>query len=286
MKLKKIAEDILREYLDESYKLTFNDKKEIENIIRNNYDKYKKDIKETNTETELAKKHIEHFEKMVNKGELSKDEFDAIMQSHLGHNYKRNLIKPVLFNQYYDENFEYVKQDYIKYKEKNSYSNFVHKSTKEKKLENSEYINFYNTLTNTEKQNIKTFLNIVSERINSGTGESIDRIEVRDSFFKTPIKFQKMFSEKPSPYLWRGDYTHPCNDDYDHNDVNYLAMQSFTTNKNTAKEFGYHFNANNIEKYSGSFSVPLYIKYGGDIYDLSDDEGEIMFFDVSYKCKK
>ena len=62
-------------------------------------------------------------------------------------------------------------------------------------------------------------------------------------------------------------------------------MQSFSTNKFTAKEFGIAFNATNIKTYSGSFSLPLYIKYGGEISDFGDDEGEIMFFDVVYKCE-
>ena len=202
--------------------------------------------------------------------------------------YKSKMVKskPILFNKFYGDNIKYVTEDYIKYKERNMYSSFNYKSKNEKKLKNNEYYKFYNALTDTEKNSIKKFLNIVSERIHSQTGESIDRKKVRDSFFMTPLEFQKMFSEKPSPYLWRGDYTHPCDEEYDHNDINYLSMQSFTTYKNVAKDFGYHFNANNIKNYSGSFSIPLYVKYGGDVYDLADDEGEVMFFDVTYKCKK
>ena len=56
--------------------------------------------------------------------------------------------------------------------------------------------------------------------------------------------------------------------------------------KNVARDFGAHFNASNIESYSGSFSLELFINYSeGHNFDFGDDEGEVMFFDVIYKCK-
>jgi hypothetical protein len=283
MELRKFIATTIREYLNESYKLTFNDKQAIEKNVKNEYEKYKNSISRKNNEIESAKKSIEMLKLLVDKGEFTENQIQkTIDQLNLDYISKIPYEKLILYNQFYKENIEYITQDYINYKIRNATTTFNYKS---KNIKNNEYEEYYNTLTNIEKQNIKEFLNIVAERIHSGTGESIDRKEVRDIFFKTPLKFQKMFSEKPSPYLWRGDYTHPCNDDYNHNDVDYLSMQSFSINKNTAKEFGFHFSANNIKNYSGSFSIPLYVEYGGDIFDLGDDEGEVMFFDVTYKCK-
>jgi hypothetical protein len=195
------------------------------------------------------------------------------------------FTKPMLFNQFYKENFEYERDDYIRYKTKNSLTNFQYKSNKEDKLKKYNYKTYYNNLSESEKKSISDFLDIVAERVNSGTGESVSRGDVRDYFFKTPKSFQMMFSEKPSVYLWRGDYAHPCSDDYNNEDKDYLAMQSFTINKNVAHDFGFAFNAKNIKSYSGSFSLPLYTKYGGE-QDFGDDEGEVMFFDVEYNCNK
>ena len=166
---------------------------------------------------------------------------------------------------------------------KNSSMGFNYNSPN-KKVKNINQDDFYKSLSEKEIKSIKQFLNIVGERVSSGTGESVNRKKVRDMFFNTPKSFQELFSEKPSPYLWRGDYTHPCDEDYDHTDKNHLSIQSFSIFKKTAREFGYNFNANTIKKYSGSFSLPLFSKYN-EIFnvDFGDDEGEVMFFDVEYK---
>ena len=70
---KKIATNILQ-YLNETYKLTFDDKKEIEKIIKNDYDKYKNNIEKTNSEIEEAKKFIEHLKKLEYTQEFTKEE--------------------------------------------------------------------------------------------------------------------------------------------------------------------------------------------------------------------
>lgn len=288
--LKKIITTKIREYLNESYKLTFNDKKEIENIIRYNYDKYKKEIEEENSQIEFAKKYIESVKKMVDKGERQKYELEALMQSVLGYRYKLSIMKPMLFNQYYDENINYFKQDYINYKNRQNVKYQFKTSPKEDELKNFNYKEYYNNLTDLEKKNINKFIKIVVIRVDSGTGESINRKEVRDAFFRTPKMFQNLFSEKPSNYLWRGDYGHPCKEnDYDFEDKDYLSMQSFTNSEAVASQFGGDvFSATIIKSYSGSFSIELYNKYGGegDKELPGDDEGEVMFFDVEYKCKK
>jgi len=288
MVLKDYIKRTIKEFLNESYKLTFNDKQEIEKNIRDEYDSYIKDINKTNDSIEVAKKTIELLKDLVKKGESTQEIIEKVIKdSNLDILSKMKPQNPILYNQFYKEKYETIKSDYLLYKERNSLTNFVYKSKKEDYLKNNDFKKIYNNLTELEKKTIKKFLNIVEERVNSGTGESVDRKEVRDMFFKTPITFQKMFSEKPSTYLWRGDYNHPCSEDYEHNDENYLSMQSFSTSKKTAKEFGFIFNANNIKSYSGSFSLELFLEYGNLFgVNFGDDEGEVMFFDVVYKCKE
>lgn len=268
--------------LNESYKLTFNDKKEIDAIIRNQYKLYLKKINDINSQIELNKRTIDIIQNMVNNGEISQENMDKTL---LMFNNNSEPSKPILYNQFYKENYNKIKNDYINNNTKNNLSNFNYRSKQDNKLDNFDYHSYYSNLNDDEKKSIKQFLKIVGLRVNSGDGESIDKQKVRNAFFNTPVKFQKLFAEKPSPYLWRGDTNHPCDDEYDHNDLNYLSMQSFSIYKNVAKDFGYNFTANNIKKYNGSFSIPLYIKYGGDVYNLADDEGEVLFFDVEYKCK-
>lgn len=267
---------ILRQALNESYKMTFQDKQELDKTIKSEYDKYKSAVEAKNLDIEHAKDVIKHYEGTPME-QLFKD-------SNIGYLSRLNISKPMRYNQFYEENYESIKQKYTERKSQNSPSDFEYKSKTERNLNKNNYTEYYDNLTDVEKQHIINFLKIVATRQASGTGESISRMKVRNSFFKTPESFQVMFSEKPSPYLWRGDIAHPCDDDYDNSDSDYLAMQSFTIYKQTAKEFGFHFNANNIKSYSGSFSLPLYVKYGGPS-GFGDDEGEVMFFDVVYKCK-
>lgn len=279
MKLIKFIENTILEYLNESYRLTFDDKQGIEKNIRTKYKKYIEDIKSHNDDIKLYKNALKSA-----KAVWSDEDYENLLKN-FGYYLNAEVSNSIRFNKFYLENIEQVKNDYIKYKEKNATTNFSYKSKQEKNLKNNEYENFYNSLVIIEKKSIINFLKIVAERVNSDQGESIDRREVRNAFFKTPVKFQKMFSETPSPYLWRGDYEHPCNDDYDHNDSNYLVMQSFSTSKYIAKKFGFNFNAKNIKTYSGSFSLPLFVEYGDETYGFGDDEGEVMFFDVVYKCE-
>ena len=176
-------------------------------------------------------------------------------------------------------------QDFINYQTRKG-GVVTFKGLDEKVLNPEMVEQYYNTLNSNEIKSIKTFLKIVAIRQDSGTEESIDRDEVRDSFFNTPIGFQKMYSVKPSKFYWRGDDIHPCDVDYE-SDPDYLKMQSFSNSK--TYDFGdIRFPSTRIGSYSGSFSLPLYIEYGFNSINLmfSDDEGEIMFFDVIYKCNK
>jgi len=273
-----IQRDIDDEILNESYKLSFEDKKDIEKMVRTEYKNYKTEIIKGNKDIEVAKKVMDFFKDQPESSQFAGSSFDY--QSKL------NLEKPMLYNEFYKQNFNRIKTNYLKYKERNSPSTFTYISKQTPRLKKLNYKDYYSNLTNTEKNNIVKFINIVGDRVSSGDGESVSRKIVRDQFFKTPKSFQDMFSEKPSIYLWRGDYVHPCDEDYDHGDENYLTMQSFSVMKNVARDFGAHFNASNIESYSGSFSLELFINYSEEHnFDFGDDEGEVMFFDVIYKCK-
>lgn len=267
---------LFRELLNESYKLTFKDKQAIDKIVKNKYEKYKSHIEDKNEQ-------IKHAKRIMNAVKGTSDE-KAFIGSHFDFEAKLDIEKPVLYNKFYKDNYESIKDDYVKYARRNSFSDFEFKSKQSSTLKRNNEKGHY---TESEQKNIDSFINLVGVRVNSGTGESISRKKIRDAFFKTPTSFQKKYAEKPSPYLWRGDYEHPCSDDYDHNDKNYLSMQSFSTSKHTAQEFGSHFNAMNIKSYSGCFSLQLFLEYGDyDNLEFGDDEGEVMFFDVIYKCKK
>jgi hypothetical protein len=170
----------LNDYLIESFKLKYSDKDEINKILRNNYDKYKSEIKKSNNDIKIAK-HI----MTVTKG--TSDE-EAFRGSNFEYTSKLEYEKPMLYNKYYDENYKSVESDYIKHKTRNATTNFEYKSKQEDVLKKINYDEYYNNLTKQERNNIKIFLNNVGERINSGTGESIGRKLVRDSFFnKIPV---------------------------------------------------------------------------------------------------
>ncbi len=265
MNVTTIIKKTINEYLNETYKLTFKDKKEIEGIARSKYEDYIKDVEKNNEFITNSKRMIELVMKMVNDGVFSKEDAENFIKNNqLDFRSNLELKKPMLYNQFYKENFKEIKNEFIRYKTKNALSNYKGYTSKQKnKLKNIDYEDYYNSLSDQEKASIKMFLKLVSVRVNSGEGEAVDRKKVRDTFFRTPEIFQKMFSEKPSNHLWRGDYAHPCDEEYDHEDLDYLSMQLFSTQKKTAKEFGIAFNANNIKSYSGSFSLPLYIEYGG-----------------------
>jgi hypothetical protein len=283
MQLRELIEATINEYLNESYKLTFNDKKEIDKNIRHEYDKYIQDIKSENEDIKLKKEIVKNI---IKQKEIYHPEVYNSLLNRFNYDYYLNteFKKPMLFNQFYKENFDTILNYYVNRKRKNSLTSFGYVSPN-KKVKNINQDDFYKSLSEKEIKSIEQFLDIVSVRVASGTGESVDRKKVRDMFFNTPKSFQELYSEKPSLYLWRGDYTHPCNDDYDHSAKNYLSMQSFSVNKKTAREFGYNFNANNIKRYSGSFSLPLFSEYNTLFdSDINDGEGEIMFFDVEYKC--
>lgn len=270
--------------LIESYKVTLDDKKEIDVLIKGEYDKYLKEYKSTLQDissygiitkmTDIPKQALDSFKLRLDGsiGRLS----DLKSEKHDGY---------MLYNEFYTKNYSRIAQDLINYQTRKG-GVVTFKGLDEKVLNPEMVEQYYNTLNSNEIKYIKTFLKIVAIRQDSGTRESIDRDEVRDSFFNTPIGFQKMYSVKPSKFYWRGDDIHPCDVDYE-SDPDYLKMQSFSNSK--TYDFGViRFPSTRIGSYSGSFSLPLYIEYGFNSINLifSDDEGEIMFFDVIYKCNK
>jgi NADH pyrophosphatase NudC (nudix superfamily) len=265
------------ESINESFKITFEDEKNIENEIRKKYDKYLDEIKKDND-------YIKAMKLVLNMAD--NDEQREFFNKGYGRFKDMDFTIPIRYNKFYAENKKEITDDYIRYKSNNSPTTFEY-PTKPIKIDIDKY---YSSLSKNELESIKKFLYIVAERVNSGTGESVNRKHVRDAFFRTPKTFQETFSEKPNGYLWRGDYTHPKDPDYDHNDKEYLSMQSFSTSKNTARSFGYNFSASNIKSYSGSFSLEKFLHYGitdifAGIAKFGDDEGEVMFFDVTYKNK-
>ena len=96
-----------------------------------------------------------------------------------------------------------------------------------------------------------------------------------------------MFSVKPSKWFWRGDENHPCDVSF-YTDEEERAMQSFSMWKGGAQFFGsIAFPSTKIKSYSGSFSLPLFSEYNKKFnVEFGDDEGEIMFFNVEYKCAR
>ena len=270
--------------LIESYKVTLDDKREIDVLIKGEYDEYLKEYQSTLQDissygimakmTDIPKQALDSFKLRLDGsiGRLS----DLKSKKHDGY---------MLYNEFYTKNYSRIAQDFINYQTRKG-GVVTFKGLDEKVLNPEMVEQYYNTLNSDEIKSIKTFLKIVAIRQDSGTEESIDRDKVRDSFFNTPIGFQKMYSVKPSKFYWRGDDIHPCDVDYE-SDPDYLKMQSFSNSK--TYNFGdIRFPSTRIGSYSGSFSLPLYIEYGFNSINLmfSDDEGEIIFFDVIYKCNK
>jgi hypothetical protein len=271
--------------LIESYKVTLDDKKEMEDKVKKEYNDYLREYQSTLMD-------IKTYQIMVDttKGnsEQIRNDFKYRLNSYMEQLSKLKSKKHdgyMLYNEFYIKNYSRIAQDFINYQtRKSGVVNF--KGHNEKVLDTEMVEQYYNTLSGDEIKSIKTFLKIVAIRQDSGIGVSIDRGEVRNSFFNTPIGFQKLYSVKPSKFYWRGDDIHPCDVTYE-SDPNYLKMQSFSNSK--TYNFGdIRFPSTRIDSYSGSFSLPLYIKYGFNSINLTfgDDEGEIMFFDVIYKCNK
>lgn len=271
--------------LIESYKVTLDDKKEIDVLIKGEYDEYLKKYQSTLTD-------IKTYQIMVDTTKSESEQIRKDFEYYLGASIGRlSDLKSkkhdgyMLYNEFYTKNYSRIAQDFINYQTRKG-GVVTFKGLDEKVLNPEMVEQYYNTLNSDEIKSIKTFLKIVAIRQDSGTEESIDRDKVRDSFFNTPIGFQKMYSVKPSKFYWRGDDIHPCDVDYE-SDPDYLKMQSFSNSK--TYDFGdIRFPSTRIGSYSGSFSLPLYIEYGFNSINLmfSDDEGEIMFFDVIYKCNK
>jgi len=270
--------------LMESYKVTLDDKKEIEGEIKKEYDEYLKKYQSTLQDissygimakmTDIPKQALDSF----------KYRLDASIEN-LSYLKSKKYDGPILYNEFYTKNYSRISQEFINHQTRKG-GVVTFKGLDEKVLNPEMVEQYYNTLSGDEIKSIKRFLKIVAIRQDSGTEESIDRGEVRDSFFNTPIGFQKMYSVKPSKFYWRGDDVHPCDVTYE-SDPDYLKMQSFSNSK--TYDFGdIRFPSTRIGSYSGSFSLPLYIEYGFNSFNLifSDDEGEIMFFDVTYKCNK
>jgi hypothetical protein len=218
-------------------------------------------------------------------------------------------------------------------------------------LSKYKYNGLFSEFTQNDLKNIIEFLNAVTIRTYSGTGENISKKTLRDKFFKTPENFRILFEQKPTSKLWRGDQFHPCDEKYPYNLEQDYYLQSFT-NKETASFFGeVLINNKEIKEYKGSFSTTIFNKkcsykdilylnsyilyneyiaypklfkyedfyviytvllgygtlgrkyknylnkfinknninfYSHDTYmnkiEILDDENEIMFFDVLYKC--
>ena len=271
--------------LIESYKVTLDDKKEIESKLKQEYNNYLKKYQSTLTD-------IKTYQIIVNKSQDEPEQLRNDFKYRLNASMKQlSILKSkkhdgyMLYNEFYSKNYSRIAQDFINYQtRKGGVVNF--KGHNEKVLDTEMIEQYYNSLNSDEIKSIKTFLKIVSIRQNSGSNVSIDRDEVRKSFFNTPIGFQKMYSVKPSKFYWRGDDVHPCDVNYE-SDPDYLKMQSFSNSK--TYDFGViRFPSTRIDSYGGSFSLPLYIEYGYKSINttFSDDEGEIMFFDVTYKCNK
>lgn len=277
IKFKSILYETIQNIIQESFKLTFEDKKNIDDEVKLKYHEYLNKVKDLNDKINQAKNIVKYLVSSNDenlKNLLSNNHYMIMSQ--------REVEKPKLYNKFYNENFEEIKEKYINEKSRRTLPKFSYKPEKEKELKKLNFKEYYINLSENDRKLIRRFLKNVEIRVNS----IIDRREVRDAFYDTPIEFQKMFSEKPSSYLWRGDYAHPCDNKYNLNNKDYLAMQSFSHVKRIAKDFGTNFTASNIKSYKGSFSIPLFLKYGNIFgYDIPFEELEVMFFDVVYKCQ-
>lgn len=275
--------------LNESYKITFKDKQEIDKEIRSLYmdylEKYKEYKENLNNSLIVLNYFIENSveERAIND---FKKRYEYELSSIRYMESKKNPGNPKLYNEFYVENYDSVLNDYADRMKRNSTSNF--KQSENKKLDDAKIEEYFNSLTKDEINKIKLFLDNVSIRQLSGTGESISKKKVRDSFFNTPVGFQRMYSVKPSKWYWRGDDNHPCDVNYEQSEYEFY-MQSFSIYKSMAEIFGsIAYPSTRIGSYGGSFSIPFFLDNMPKNFnvDLGDDEGEIIFFDVKYKCKK
>lgn len=272
-----ITESQLKKVIKESYKLTPQDKKQIEDELRDDYrrylEKYKSDLLTMNAWKQLADN-----EKAV-MGDEPSDMYIKCMEMY--NSYSNS--KKMLYNEFYKNNYETVKQKVIQW---NSNKGTNANIPEGKRLNQEEVDNYLESLKGKEYESVIKFLDEVSIRVNSGTGEATGKPRVNRLFFATPPAFQKMFSVKPSKFMWRGDDFHPCDEERDNEDEYGYAMQSFSIHKNGA--FGsIEFPATKIKSYGGSFSLPLFLEYNRTFQtDFGDDEGEVMFFNVTYQCNK
>jgi hypothetical protein len=126
-----IQRDIDDEILNESYKLSFEDKKDIEKMVRTEYKNYKTKIIKGNKDIEVAKKVMDFFKDQPESSQFAGSSFDY--QSKL------NLEKPMLYNEFYKQNFNRIKTNYLKYKERNSPSTFTYISKQTPRLKKLNY---------------------------------------------------------------------------------------------------------------------------------------------------
>jgi hypothetical protein len=296
-----ITETQLKSIIGESFKLTFEDKKNIDNLIRTIYEdeilKNQKEYERLKKELEIQKSAFNYIQNAPESAYIDDPYLEnakkitlssiTYLEQWLKH-YKLN--KEQRYNKFYIDNYDRIKKNYINRERSNPKRrkkyNIPDPDLTFNKIDSEIVEKIKNGLTNNEKNSIKKFLEIVAIRQDSATGESISKKRVRDSFFKTPEIFQRLYSVKPSKWFWRGDDYHPCDEEYKMSKYN-KYLQSFSQNKKGARFFGdIRFSAINIKKYGGSFSLPKYVSNEMFDSDIGDDEGEIMFFDVEYGCKK
>jgi choline kinase len=289
-----LTEGQVKKIIIESYKITLNDKKNIEKHIRDKYEQYIKQYEDAKNNLKLSDIIKNNISKS---NDFSKEQiqklFIVLDDNHKSYEKELNRLKskkhdgPMLYNEFYHDNHDKIKNEYIRRVSKNNIKKYNIPDLGLKKFDSDIVDEIKNSLTNDERINVKKFLRSVEIRQSSGTGESISKRIVRDLFFQTPISFQKLYSVKPNKWLWRGDDYHPCDINRDNDDPYDKYMQSFSEWKSGAKDFGaIIFNAMKIKKYGGSFSLSKYLNNEMFDVDFGDDEGEIMFFDVEYGCNK
>jgi hypothetical protein len=287
-----ITEDQLKSVIEESYKMNFTDKQSVDKRIRVEYQNYLEKYKAIEYDIKFNNLWLE---KMKRDGE-PQSVIDSLKRIFDNKIYELELEqskihpgKPKLYNEFYQEEYNNILKNYqdtVKTKPNTTVQ------PESKKLDNTYVKTYFNSLNDIESKPIKRFLKIVEFRQLSGTGESIDKKTIRDAFFQTPKEFQRMFSVKPSKWFWRGDDVHPCSIDYEEDPYQFY-LQSSSQWKGGAQFFGeISFPSTRIGSYGGSFSTVLFAEHTYVLsllnldVEIGDDEGEIMFFDVKYKCKK
>jgi len=114
-------------------------------------------------------------------------------------------------------------------------------------------------------------------------GES-HKLRLYNSWSKLDDSFKELFKKKRMPVLYRGT---------DSNDFQEPAM-SFTKNKSVAKSFGHYLiSTDNIKSSEGNINTDKVIKFLNtreakrklpvDEYDIGNDEGEIIFLNITLK---